>query len=192
MSTAALARVSAKTAREVAQGVPLGGPARKLLRPELTPQQFLDLLVEQKEFVDAVRFLARALPKAEAVWWACQCVRQAGGPNLPPKEEAAVVAAEKWVKDPSDANRRAAMPAAQAAEFGTAASTAALAAYWSGGSLAPPDAPPVPPDDQLTAQGAAGAVLLAAIKPDPQKGLEKCRQFLTLGLDVARGANRWK
>ena len=49
MSSAALARVSAKTAQEVAQGLPLGEPARKLLRPELTPQQFLDLLVEQFE-----------------------------------------------------------------------------------------------------------------------------------------------
>ena len=84
------------------------------------------------------------------------------------------------------------MPAAEAAGFGTPASTAALAAYWSGGSLAPPDAKPVPPGEHMTAEAAAGAILLAAIKPDPQQGLEKCRQFLTLGMDVARGTNRWK
>src|SRR5947207_8585656 len=108
MSSESLARISAKSAQELAQSLPLGEPAKKLLRLELTAQQYLDLLVEQKQFVDAVRFLASALPKAEAVWWACQCVRQAAGSNLSPKHEAAVAAAEKWVKDPSDGNRRAA------------------------------------------------------------------------------------
>lgn len=187
MSGEALVKLWAKTAQEAAQGVALDEPARKLLRPDQTPQQYLDLLIEQGMLVDAVRLLARALPKAEAVWWACQCVRQAGGPDLTPKGEAALAAAEKWVKDPSDPTRRAAMPAAEAAGFGTPAATAALAAYWSGGSLAPPEAKPVPPGELMTAEGAAGAVLLAAIKPDPQQGLEKCRKFLALGLDVARG-----
>jgi hypothetical protein len=192
MSGATLSKVSAKTAAEVCGRFALGDAAKKLLKPGMTPKQFLDVLVEQQQFVDAARLWAYALPKQEAVWWACQCARSVASKDDPPKVAAALQAAEKWVADPSEDNRRAAMPAAEAAELKTPAGTAAAAAFWSGGSLAPPNVPVVPPANHLTAHGVAGAVMLAAVQSEPAKAPEKYKRFFALGLEIASGANRWK
>jgi hypothetical protein len=187
-----LAKVAAKTAAEVCKHFPLGEEAKKLLRDGQTPAQFLDTLIDKQHFLDAARFLAHALPKREAVWWACLCGRSVAGANPPPKVGAAFQAAEKWVADPSEDNRRAAMPAAEAAQFKTAAGCAAVAAFWSGGSLGPPNAPVVPPGEYLTAHGAAAVVMLAAVQTEPEKATEKYRRFLAQGIEVAKGDQRWK
>jgi hypothetical protein len=189
MASDALATV--KTA-EVCKRFPLGEEAGKLLKPDLAPRKFVETLIERQLFLDAIRFLAHALPKREAVWWACVCARQVCGSKEPAPFMAALAAAEKWAADPSEDNRRAAMPAAEAAELGTPPGCAAMAAFWSGGSLAPPNAPVVPPPDHLTGHGAAGSIMLAAVRTEPEKAPEKYKKFLAAGLDVSRGANRWK
>jgi hypothetical protein len=192
MSAAGLAKVTAKTAAEVCKKFPLGDEAKKLLTDTMAPKQFLDVLLEKKHYHDAIRLLANAVPKREAVWWACLCARSIVGAKPEPKVAAALQAAEKWVADPSEDNRRAAMPLAEAAEFGTPAGCAAVAAFWSGGSLGPPNVPPVPPPDHLTAHGAACAVLLAAVASQPEKAPDKYKKFLALGVEVASGTNKWK
>jgi hypothetical protein len=192
MSNGTWARVTAKTAAEVCKLCTLGDEAKALLRDGQTPKQFFDALMEKKQYLDAIRLLAVALPKREAVWWACLCARQAHGANPPPKIAAALAAAEKWVADPSEENRRAAQAAAEAAEMKTPAGCAAMGAFWSGGSLAPPHVPAVPPGEQLTGHGVAGAVMLAAVLIEPEKAAEKHRAFLDLGVNVASGTNRWK
>jgi hypothetical protein len=50
----------------------------------------------------------------------------------------------------------------------------------------------VPPGEYLTAHGAAGAILLAAVQTEPAKAPEKYRKFLAVGVEVASGANKWK
>jgi hypothetical protein len=192
MSTGTLAKVAARTAKEVCQRFELGEEAKKLLRDNQTPKALLDQLTEKKLFTDAARLLAYALPKQEAVWWACLCARQAHGANPPPKVAAALQAAEKWAADPSEDNRRLTLAAAQAAELGTPAGCAAVSAFWSGGSLAPPNVPVVPPKEHLTAHGVVCAVMLAAVLTEPQKSEEKYKKFLALGVEVANGTNRWK
>src|SRR6266536_3929242 len=102
MCAGTLTKVTAKSAVEICKLVPLGDEAKKLLRDGLTPRQYLDVLIEKQQYVDAVRFLAHALPKREAVWWACLCARKAVGPNPPAPIQAALQAAEKWVVDPSE------------------------------------------------------------------------------------------
>jgi hypothetical protein len=192
MSSAGLVKVTAKTAAEVCKHFPLGDEAKGLLRDGQTPAQFLDVLIEKEQFIDAIRFLAHALPKREAVWWACLCGRSVAGSSPPPNIAAALQAAEKWVGDPSEDNRRAAMPAAEAAELKTPAGCTAMAAFWSGGSLAPPNVPVVPPGEYLTAHGAGSAVMLAAVQSEPEKAKEKYRKFLAEGTEVAKGTKRWK
>jgi hypothetical protein len=181
-----------RPATEVCKHFPLGEGAKGLLRDGLTVQQLLDQLLAKAEYQDAVRLLAHALPKREAVWWACLCGRAAAGAKPPPKVATAFQAAEKWAADPSEDNRRAAQQAAEAAEMSTPAGCAAMAAFWSGGSLGPPNVPAVPPAEYLTAHGVTGAILLAAVLAEPEKAPEKYRKFLAQGLDVARGTNRWK
>ena len=111
-----------------------------LVRPDLHPLDFVGLLMEKALYPDAVRFIAHALPKREAVWWGWVCARRSAGENPPPKIKAALDATERWIAQPNDDNRRLAMAAAEKAELGTAAGCAGLAAFFSGGSLAPPEA----------------------------------------------------
>ncbi|MCI0458617.1 MAG: hypothetical protein L0Z62_16770 [Gemmataceae bacterium] len=187
-----LTKVTVTKAAEVCKALPLGDKARELLRDPLTPAQYLQLLMDNQQYLDAVRFLAHALPRREAVWWACLCARSSSGPNSAPAVRAALQAAEKWVADPTEDNRRPSMAAAEAATLETPAGCAAAAAFWSGGSLAPPNLPEVPPPEGLTARGVTGAILLAAVFTEPEKAIEKQRTFLTQGIDVANGTNRWK
>lgn len=191
MSSGTLARVTAKTAAEVCARFDIGEEARALLRPGLTPRQYVDVLAEKRSYPAAIRFLAHALPKREAVWWACSCARATAGPNPDPTAAAALQAAERWVVDPSEENRHAAMPAAQAAGLTTAAGSAALAAFVSGGSLAPSSVPPIPPADNLTPQIVGGAVVVAAVVKEPEKAFERFSAYLGKGIEIANGASRW-
>jgi hypothetical protein len=187
MSQAAMVHISAERAAEICARFAPGEAARSLLKEDATPRQFLDLLIEKGEFADAVRFLAYALPKREAVWWASLCARMASGANPPAPILAALHAAEAWATDPTEENRRAAMPVAEAVGFATPAGCAAVSAFWSGGSLAPPDLPAVPPDESLTAHGVSGSVILSAVMTEPDKAPEKFRVFLSQGIGVAEG-----
>jgi hypothetical protein len=186
-----LAHVAAETADEVCARFALEAEANALPRAEMSPRHFLSRLIEERQFVDAARFLAHALPKREAVWWACLCARKVAGPDSPAAHAAAIEGAELWATDPTEANRRAAMPLAETTGMGTPAGCAAAAAFWSGGSLATPELPAVPPPDHLTAHGVASAVMLAAVNNEPEKAHEKFRAFFELGLGVAEGRLRW-
>ncbi len=185
------AQEKSKTAA-IASAAEMSEDASALARPELRPREFVALLVEKELFEDAVRFLAHALPKREAVWWAWVCARRSAGEHAPPKIAAALQAAERWIAQPNEDNRRAAMAAGQSAEFGTAAGCAALAAFLSGGSMAPPNAPAVPPGEYLTAKAVAGAVIVAALGKEPEKAPEKFRSFVTQGLDVTTRIKLWE
>lgn len=192
MGEDSLTHVVDKTPVQVCQGIELGEVARALLRDDLTLKQYLGLLIEKREFPDAARFWSRSLPKREAVWWACHCARIAMAEGAPPAEHAALEAAEAWCVDPTEENRRRAMPASDAAGLGTPAGCAAAAAFWSGGSLGPPDVPVVPPAEELTAHGVAGSVMLAAVRSEPEKAPEKYKEFFERGLGVAEGSLRWR
>src|SRR4051812_7753624 len=167
MSNDGMARVQAATAAEVCKRFEPGEIALGLLRDEMPPRPYLESLIEKEQFPDAARFLAHALPKREAVWWACLCARKVAGADPPAPIFAALKAAEAWVADPSEENRRAALPAAETAGYGTPAGCAAAAAFWSGGSLGPPDLPAIPPAEHLSAHGAACSVMLAAVASEP-------------------------
>jgi hypothetical protein len=185
-------KVTATNAAAVSKMATQSDKALALLKEGQATRAFFDLLMEKQHHLDAIRFLAAALPKQEAVWWACLCARQAHGASTPAKVMAAVQATEKWVREPNEENRRATFAAAEAAELKTPAGCAAMAAFWSGGSLGPPHTPVVPPGEQLTAHGVAGAVLMAAVLTEPEKAPEKHTRFLAIGQEVAAGSNRWK
>src|SRR5262245_20865000 len=124
-------------ALEMLGRVRLEPQALALLTATHTPAEFVALLAERGHYADAARFAAFALPRREAVAWACRCVRAVLGPEAPPTAWGALHAAERWVAAPNEGNRRASLQAAQVAQFGTAAGCCAAAAFWSGGSLAP-------------------------------------------------------
>ena len=191
MPTGSLAKVTAKTAAEVCRHFEPSEPARGLLKPNHTPAQYLDALLDQKHPVDAVKFLAQALPKREVVWWAGQCVRTLAAGSAAPAA-AALKAAEAWVSDPKDENRRAALAAAETAQFGTPAGCVALAAFFSGGSLAPAGLTEVPPAENLCGHAAAGAIMLAVVSNEPENAPQKYQKCLERGVEIANGKGLWK
>jgi hypothetical protein len=152
---------------------------------------FVASLVERQLFADAVAFLAHALPRREAVWWAWVCARKASGPKPPPKIQAALDATERWIVQPTDENRRQAMLLGEAADFGTPAGAAALGAFFTSGSLAPPEAPPVPPGEFMTAKAVCGSVILAAVATEPEKAPGKFQEYVRLALEVADRTRLW-
>jgi hypothetical protein len=182
-----------RTAAELCQQFELDGEARRHLREDQTPSDYFQRLVEHGLYPDAIRFAAHLLPKREAVWWACLCVWHVARGH-PPDDQAAgaLHAAVRWVREPSEANRRAAAAPAASAGLNTAAGCAAMAAFWSGGSMSAPDLPLVPPPPYLTAKTVAAAVQLAPAQGDPRQLAEHYRQFLLWAIDVDNGTNRWE
>jgi Family of unknown function (DUF6931) len=170
----------------------LGDEAVALLRPDLQPLEYIALLVDKHLYPDAVRFLAHALPKREAVWWAWVSARRAAGADPPPKIKASLQATERWISDPKEEHRRAAMAAAQAADLGSAAGCAGLAAFFSGGSLSPPEAPPVPPGEFLTAKAVCGAIIFSSLATEPEKAPEKFQSAIAQGVDVTKRIKLWE
>ncbi|MHC5002577.1 MAG: DUF6931 family protein, partial [Planctomycetota bacterium] len=92
----------------------LSDEGQALLRPEDTAEAFFARLLEAEELFDAIRVMARALPKATAVEWACACARAsiAGEPDEPAKQS--LDAAEQWLMEPTEEHRGGAQAAAEA------------------------------------------------------------------------------
>jgi hypothetical protein len=180
------------TTESVASVAELGDEAVALMKPQLHPADFVAKLMDAKLYPDAVRFVAHALPKREAVWWAWMSARRSSGENAPPKIKASLEATEKWIAQPTDENRRAAKEAAEIAKLVTAAGCAGLAAFFAGDSLAPPDCPAVAPGPYLTAKAVSGAVNFAAMSGEPNQAPEKFRSFVAQGLDVTKRIKLWE
>lgn len=189
MEIGLLPKIRFARATEAVAGLELDPEAKALLAPGATPAVFVKALIDAGMLVDAIRLMAIALPRREAVWWACLNARGTLTADSPPGETAALEAAEAWVYRPTEENRRACFAPAEALKFETPAAYAALAAFWSGGSLAPPDAPVVvPPGDGLTGTAAGAAVLLAAAAV-PKETPARYRAALAQALDIGNGGS---
>jgi hypothetical protein len=190
MSTVPHYGVFSQSAADVCKQAPLSDAARALLEKKPTVGQLIGVLSENRLFLDACRVLAFALPKREAIWWVCQCLRQ-GKIAESPLDLAAIVAAERWVTAPDDERRRAAHAASEAVGVGTPAGCVALATFLSGGSLAPPNVADVPPADHLSAAAVAGALAMAAVAKNPVQAPEQSQRFIAIALEVSNGKQWW-
>ena len=162
-----------------------------LARPEHDPPAFVSALLEVEEYGGAVAFLAHALPRREAIWWAWTCARRTAPAERAPEVQAALDATERWLSQPSEGNRRPALEIARAADLGTPAGCAALAVFFTGGSIAPPENPEVPPPEFAAARAVTGSIMLSAVAEPPQEAPARFRQFVGQGLEVARRIKLW-
>lgn len=142
----------------------LSAPASERLRADMTAQVAVHDLLAAGQVQDALKLLARLLPKRYAVAWLCQCARDQ---RLTQEDRAGTSLAEQWVREPSESSRRAAFEFAHAGGYKSIGAWIAAAAGWSSGSLAPAaQETPVPPPDHLTARATVAAVnLMAALEP---------------------------
>jgi hypothetical protein len=152
-------RIRFATAREVFEAFPSAADDVRVEPTDEPPLAFVRALAVGATPENALAFCAYLLPRREAVWWGCQCVRALSPAPVGP-EAASLEAAEAWVREPEDERRRAAMAVGQKGNRNVAATWVALAAAWSGGTMnAGENAVPVAP--HLTARAVRIAVLTA-------------------------------
>lgn len=145
--------------------------------------EYVERLTSEKRWSDAVAFIAHLLPRREAVWWAIQSVRAAPR-SFAQGEENLIVAAENWVKDPSESKRRHALALADGVDMVRPAGWVARAAGWSGGVLAEAGEVRVASQPHMSHAAARSAVLLAcSATEDPQAYLSQC---VAAGLTLAK------
>lgn len=187
-----LVRIPQKTAAEIAALYAPSAAASGLLAADFTPRHFLFELLRAQLYLDAIDFLAHALPKREAVWWGALCWQLAEEGSVSEARRQAAHAAVKWVLDPSDRNCADCLPAAEAAGLNTPAGLIAVGAFWSGPTMTPAPLPVVPPKPTMTNQTVAAAIKQAALPGGPEVVRKRQRQFLVLGIRVAKSYIPWQ
>lgn len=151
-------RLRFATARQVFEAFPTALSDIEAKPADIGPVAFVEALAGGPTPEDGLSFCAYLLPKREAVWWACNCIRSIEG-SLSEGDEKLLSIAESWVDEPEEVNRRAALLASEGITVRSPSSWALLAAAWSGGSMVADAERPVPPPAHLTAQAVRAAVL---------------------------------
>jgi hypothetical protein len=159
------------TARDVFDAFPTAGDDIEAAPTEIAPVDFLRGLLASGTPEDAIGFCAYLLPKREAVWWGCSCLRglagQREGQGL--SENRCLAAAEAWVKEPQHNRRIEAMRLGMVAPRSDPATWLALATAWSGGDITDNPQSPVPAPPHLTAKAIRAAVLIALARSPTQE-----------------------
>jgi hypothetical protein len=168
-------------ARIFCANLPLAEESVQLLGEKMSVPEYLELLINNERWIDAVQVLARMIPSREAIWWASQCAANVCGQDTRPQELQAVRAAETWVTEMSETTRYAAFEAAKKARLGSPANCVAMAAFVAGPSLAPSGSPPIAPAADLAAQMVAGTVMAAGYFEGYEQSSDKLRYFLEQG-----------
>jgi hypothetical protein len=126
------------------------------------PLAFVRKLAQSPRPIEAIAFCAYLLPRREAVWWACQCVRAIQGEQA--GADVALKAAEAWVREPEEATRRAALDIGASGNRRAATTWLARAAGWSGGNIGGAGLAATPAPPHLTAKAVLAAIVLAMAK----------------------------
>jgi hypothetical protein len=172
------------TARDVFEAFPTAREDITTPPAEVEPTAFVKTLATGETPEDAIGFCAYMLPRREAVWWACQCLRTLD-PSPPAEEAAAIEVAETWVREPEEHRRRAALRLTNAADQRAPATWAAFAAAWSGGSMVEGEHP-VPAPPHLTAKAVRAAVLIALARVGAKERERHLRACIDGALSLVR------
>ena len=171
-----MALVRFVTARDVFDAFPTAQQDVNAEPSDAPSLQYLQSLADSGELNKAVSFCAYLLPRREAVWWGCRCVK-ALLPTLPNDEATLLRAAEDWAKVPEEDRRLAALEKGMRSNPNWPSTWLALAAGWSGGNiLVGLQASALPPPQQ-TARAIRAALLGAVSRLAPMernKGLRAC------------------
>ena len=98
-------RLRFTTARQVFEAFPTAASDIEVSPADEAPLDFARKLLAPSRRFESIVYLAYLLPRREAVWWGCQCVRAISGD----KSDDALLAAEAGSRDPDETTRRAAL-----------------------------------------------------------------------------------
>jgi hypothetical protein len=149
------------TARELIAAFPYARHDLQTEPTEMPPVEFIESLVATGSLRDAVSCCAYLLPRREAVWWACQCIRSSEK-YLLPYERDALETAEAWVQTPEEALRQNALKFGADEPSDSPAVWACRGAGVSGGVIGNTSAGPMRALPEATARAVRAAVLIAA------------------------------
>lgn len=162
----------------------MGVDRQALPDPGVTPEDHYAQLRAADDRSAAAEFLGHALPRLEALAWSARVLEaEAGAIGIDRQDRQALDTSLRWLGDPSDANRRAARVAADAAGERSPERILAMGVFFSGGSISEPDLPPVPAAPELAGRLAASAIVLAAAR-SPSRG-DVLDRALALGERIA-------
>ena len=150
------------------------------------PLEFLQRLLAAKQPLAAMSFLAYLLPRRECVWWATQAIRHFDGNAVDPRDEDGLTAAEAWVREPSEARRKAALRFLKDARGIRPGNFCARAAAWSGGSITLDDQGG-PAEPHMTASFARQALLKSIITKPAALQHDLMAQAASAGARFAAG-----
>lgn len=160
-----------------------------LFNEELKTSDFLEILIKNECYLDAVTLLSHSLPKREAVWWACICAKKLQEKVADEIFEQSITAAEKWVYDPTEKNRRVAEFYAEKGKYETAAAWVAAAAFWSGDSIMPEGEPVVAPAEYLYSHAVRGCIITCVGMNEGDAINDSYKTYLSHGINIAKGGN---
>ncbi|KQO91899.1 hypothetical protein ASF36_18775 [Methylobacterium sp. Leaf90] len=171
------------TAREVFAAFP--STERDINAPpsDEPPLQFLQRLRRSETPEDAVSFLAYALGRREAVWWAAQSVRLLCRIAVG-QEDAPLGAAEAWVRDPEDLRRREALRLGMTGNQRLATPWVALAAGWSGGNVGPSAQAVVQATPEMTPRAVRTAILVALATVSARDRSSRLQACIDIGVPL--------
>jgi hypothetical protein len=183
-----LKRVKESKACEITEYFDLLTESIPLLTEEQTPSEFLQRLMKQGHYYDAVSFLAHAMPAKQSIYWACQCIQE-HLEHSDTAEQHAYHAAKTWLYDPTETHRFNAEHHAEAGSYNTPASWIAAAVFWSGGNIAPKNEPTLIAAPYLYAKAIQGSIVMSAGLHCPAQSVvqERYQQYLALGVKIANG-----
>ena len=185
---ASLARVKAQSAGELLQHFELSEESEEHAVLDEAPTKVISKLVETENYHDAVTMLAHALPKREAVWWACLASKRTMDSEVA-LNVSAVKAAEVWVREPTEPHRQQAKKLGEKAKNKTAAGWVATAASWCTGNMVEEEDISVPPPDFLYAHAVAASITMAAVAAGPTEMADSYKLFIRQGFDLAGGGS---
>ena len=191
MSEKKEAQLRLDTAEQLLMIIPAEEGVREHVSAGLSTTDFITQLISADLLIDAIRYLAIALPRREAIWWALATHRTLSidQENSPPEIKAWELV-EDWVYNPTEENRAQAQGIAETLDYLTPGSYGAMAVFWSGGSMVPAATGQiVPPGANLTGTAVGASVIMTCAKGDPQKLSTRQKTALEIGLDVAYGGN---
>jgi hypothetical protein len=178
-----------KTA-EIANEAKLSEEALALIREDLGPSRYVDLLESQGLFKDAIHFLTHGFPIHLTIRWGCGCSRELLSIKQIEEWKASLQAADNWLNAPGDQTRWDARNAAEKSNMSSPIDLIAMAAFFSGGSIAPPDAPATLPPPYLASKLAGGAIQMVVLAQHPEKAAERYRRTLQISREIVKGERK--
>jgi hypothetical protein len=177
-------RVRFATAKALFETFPEAHKRIKTAPTDQFPIEFLKGLASQGNLDDAVAFCAYLLPRREAVWWACGCVRALLG-DIAPSKAAPLVAAEAWVHEPDDEHRQAALDIGTKGDSNDPLTWLALGAGWSGGFLFAHPTKSISMPQYMTARAARIAITISTLKVKKDQRPARLQACIVDGIKLA-------